>query len=268
LGRTTPRCVPDVIDFFRYKPVAYNVVDPQGTPDRNETLNISKDELLHQRIMPYSELGVFNEKTAESMRTFTFSSHSILVKILQILSQHFALNGDNYLPNLHAMEKVSEDHLRLVKYSYSQPGDIMLERHTDFGSLTLLITHERGLQILDETTKAWLWVEPKQGAAIINIGDALVKFTNGILHSVQHRVVNPNNVPEGAVKYSLGYFMRPDSGVLLRALDSEFIPKPEEEEEEMTSKEWQDYRVAVSRIGNFNKETDWVHLKGTASSWD
>jgi hypothetical protein len=51
-----------------------------------------------------------------------------------------------------------------------------------------------GLQVWSESARKagplepdsegeWLWVKPKKGCAIINLGDAMVRFTNGALCS-------------------------------------------------------------------------------------
>lgn len=41
----------------------------------------------------------------------------------------------------------------------------------------------------DDDTAEWMWVRPKKGCAIVNLGDAAVKFTNGVLCSGRHRVI-------------------------------------------------------------------------------
>lgn len=51
-----------------------------------------------------------------------------------------------------------------------------------------------GLQVWSESARRagplepdsegeWLWVKPKKGCAIVNLGDAMVRFTNGALCS-------------------------------------------------------------------------------------
>lgn len=45
------------------------------------------------------------------------------------------------------------------------------------------------LDFADDNSGEWLWVKPKKGCAIVNLGDAAVKFTNGVLCSGRHRVI-------------------------------------------------------------------------------
>jgi isopenicillin N synthase-like dioxygenase len=72
--------------------------------------------------------------------------------------------------------------------------EIQTPSHTDFGSITLLMNWLGGLQVWSESARKagplepdsegeWLWVKPKKGCAIINLGDAMVRFTNGALCS-------------------------------------------------------------------------------------
>lgn len=71
-----------------------------------------------------------------------------------------------------------------------------LLNHTDIGAITFLCSAVGGLQILtpgsdpaDEA--AWRYVRPEPNCAIINLGDALVEWSGGILRSNMHRVTYP-----------------------------------------------------------------------------
>jgi isopenicillin N synthase-like dioxygenase len=109
------------------------------------------------------------------------------------------------------------------------PGDqrTSLLAHTDFGSLTLLWNILGGLQILppiagdsdpDSVSGTWQFVLPETGYAVVNIGDALVSFTNGVLRSNVHRVTAPPSKQAEFERYSAGYFMRTGDEVIMRPL--------------------------------------------------
>jgi isopenicillin N synthase-like dioxygenase len=54
------------------------------------------------------------------------------------------------------------------------------------------------------------------GHAVINLGDAMVKFTNGALKSAKHRVV-PSPGEQGELeRYSVVYFVRPCHDSLMK----------------------------------------------------
>lgn len=118
-----------------------------------------------------------------------------------------------------------------------------------------------GLQVWSESSRSailtdgqpdvpgeWLWVVPKPGCAIVNLGDAAVKFTNGAFCSGRHRVI-PAPGPQGKFpRYSVVYFVRPEDNVIMEALEGNGIPKQQqegEEEEKLTASEWI-YRQALN----------------------
>lgn len=192
------------------------------------------------------------ESQRELLKAFMTEAHSIVVLLLEILNDDLGLPQDT-LPSLHRLHMCSGDQVRFIK-APSQPVDdrkTALGAHTDFGSITVLFNRLGGLQILppgDDAT--WCYVKPLPGHAIINLGDALVKFTNGLLRSNIHRVVAPPGEQAAHTRYSLVYFSRPEEDVLLRRLQGTArIPElqPGEKEEEIRSKDWILRRAMASR---------------------
>ena len=86
-----------------------------------------------------------------------------------------------------------------------------------------------------------MYVKPLRGHCIINLGDAMTKFTGGLLRSNIHRVVSPPGEQATETRYSVVYFSRPEDEVVLRRLEGGIIPRAndgEDEGEAMNSKEW------------------------------
>lgn len=108
-------------------------------------------------------------------------------------------------------------------------------------------------------------MKPLPGHAVVNLGDAMVKFTAGVLRSNLHRVVNPPGEQAETTRMSLVYFARPEDDVFLKVLDgSEIVDayrdanKEYHHEEEITSKEWI-LRRALGR----RRDGDWQKSGGT-----
>lgn len=165
------------------------------------------------------------------------------------LEQHLQIPAGN-LAQLHRISARSGDHVRFIQAS-AHPWDDELAKqgeHTDFGTLTILMNWLGGLQIRHPETQEWVYVKPIPGSAIVNLGDACVKFTAGILRSNVHRVVPPAPPQDGLQRNSLVYFSRPEDEVVLKRLKGGLIdqqPRDEKEEEmEMTAQEWT-YRRSV-----------------------
>jgi isopenicillin N synthase-like dioxygenase len=147
------------------------------------------------------------------------------------------------LANLHRIGEGSGDHVRFNKTAPNTFSEAKVKQneHTDFGSLTILFNWLGGLQIRLPETSEWVYVRPIPRSAVVNLGDAMVKFTAGLLRSNIHRVAPPLPPQDSLDRYSLVYFSRPENAVVLRRLEGGLIdaqPQAEKKEVEMTSEEW------------------------------
>jgi len=104
--------------------------------------------------------------------------------------------------------------LRLLHY-VRQPNirehkSVNMGAHTDYECLTLLHTRNQGLQVMaqDDT---WIDVPVDPNVLIVNIGDMMEAWTNGIFRSTPHRVLNLS--PE---RYSLPYFVATNHDTLIK----------------------------------------------------
>ncbi|KAJ5925498.1 hypothetical protein N7454_008137 [Penicillium verhagenii] len=248
--------------YFGYKGQGVAVVDKEGNLDRNEFYNVSKDDILGiTEQLPAPTLLHQNRKLLSS---FMHSAHTIVTLILAILNTKLGL-PPNTLQNLHRQSALSGDQVRWVKAPPQPSNDrrVALGQHTDFGSVTVLLNRLGGLQVQLPSTDEWVYVRPLPGHAIINLGDAMVKFSNGLLRSNIHRVSAPPGAQAEWTRYSLVYFARPEDKVILRRLEGDAIPKLEGQvEEEISSKEWI-IRRALGRRVNLGQEIDYEKSAGT-----
>lgn len=201
------------------------------------------------------------------LKSFMSNAHSIVTLILSLLNGHLAL-AESTLPNMHRHDHATGDQVRFIK-APPQPVDdrrVALGQHTDFGSVTVLFNRIGGLQILPPGTGSeWCYVRPLPGHAIINLGDALVKFTNGLLRSNIHRVVSPPGPQADTTRYSLVYFSRPEEDVFLKRLEgsTRIPPLPEDVvEEEIRSKDWIIRRGLGNRV-DLHQKIDYEKNMGT-----
>lgn len=87
------------------------------------------------------------------------------------------------------------------------------------------------------------------------MGDAMVKFTNGIIRSNLHRVAYAPGKQAVHDRYSLAYFSRPLDNVLMKALSAgEHKSSSDEHANEQengiyTAKEWVAQRADIYRKG-------------------
>lgn len=252
--------------YFGYKGLGSGVVDSKGTRDRNEFYNTSKDDHLGiSERLPAPPI-LQKEDSRALLKSYMQRSHAIVTLILGQLNSRLGLPSDT-LQSLHRLRGVSGDQVRWVR-SPPQPMDdrkMALGEHTDFGSVTILFNRLGGLQILPPGGEDWCYVKPLKGHCVVNLGDAMVKFTAGILRSNIHRVVNPPGAQGDSTRMSLVYFARPEDEVVLKVLEgSETIDEKRRQqsgsgdEEKITAKEWIMRRAMGRRAGG-----DWAKSAGT-----
>ncbi|KAH9904400.1 hypothetical protein F4778DRAFT_61393 [Xylariomycetidae sp. FL2044] len=122
------------------------------------------------------------------------------------------------------MQLISNQHcqLRLLHYppiSREKLETQLLTRlpaHTDWGTFTILFQDQHGgLELKDPHEGQFLLAEPQEDTLVLNIGDMLERFTNGLFTSAVHRV----SVPDAAAvassgipaRYSVPFFVMPGS---------------------------------------------------------
>lgn len=108
--------------------------------------------------------------------------------------------------------------LRLLHYPVrpaDAPDDLYGSApHCDFGFITLLAQDDvGGLQVMSPEGD-WLDVQPMPGAFLMNVGDMLHQWSNGILRSTPHRVINVS----GVERYSCPFFFDPHVSTVIAPL--------------------------------------------------
>ncbi len=102
------------------------------------------------------------------------------------------------------------------------PGQIRSGAHTDYGTITLLMTEDRpgGLQVMGMDGE-WHDLKPVPGAFIVNLGDMMACWTNDRWRSTLHRVVNPpSGAGAAARRLSIVYFHTPNHDALIECIPS------------------------------------------------
>lgn len=136
----------------------------------------------------------------------------------------YVRKGDNTLRLLH-YPPVAKD---AFKAGRERAG-----AHTDYGSVTFLFQDSAGgLQVERPGGKGvFVDVKPVEGAIVLNSGDLLARWSNDIIRSTLHRVVEPPRKEGGhdvredgfyPARYSVAYFCNPDFDRWIEALPGTF----------------------------------------------
>eukprot|EP00882_Tetradesmus_deserticola_P026949 GHRQ01029774.1.p1 GENE.GHRQ01029774.1~~GHRQ01029774.1.p1 ORF type:complete len:192 (+),score=75.26 GHRQ01029774.1:466-1041(+) len=127
------------------------------------------------------------------------------MRLLRLLALSLALPADYFAPHFtHPMVALRPLHYT-AEVSAPASGVFGAGAHSDYGMLTLLATDEvPGLQV--HLDGSWQAVQPLAGAFIVNLGDMLERWTNGLFKSTLHRVINTT----GQERYSIPFFFEPN----------------------------------------------------------
>lgn len=221
----------------------YETLDPknQRVGDYKEAFNFGEfvdgkaQQPLPLTIVPYeTQIGAFRDLC-----------YQMCLKINTLLGIGLDVQPPDFFTSAHLVEKGrSGTTLRFLYYpplgnTDADREDVRAGAHSDYGSITMLfrLKGQAGLEIL---TKEETWVpvpvcppgteDDSAPPILVNIGDLLSYWTNGLLRSTVHRVVFPGpgkSIVEGETdseaRYSIAFFCHPVGTTDLTPVPSERV---------------------------------------------
>ena len=190
------------------------------------------------------------QKNDAALRDFHARCRKVATRVLRLIALGLEIEDVNWLVRSH--EKASQAS-RLLYYpalpndsDYDPSADIGAGAHSDYGSITLLFTrpNQPGLEILTPGEGTWASVPvfPESYHSktfppiVVNIGDLLSYWTNGLLKSTVHRVVltapETHDHPDGnknSDRFSIAIFVQPADDTLLTPIPSPLVEERAEE---------------------------------------
>jgi isopenicillin N synthase-like dioxygenase len=119
----------------------------------------------------------------------------------------------------HSIDALKMNNYTLPEGEIDLTGELTgMGAHTDFGILTVLWADQvPGLQVLDSAGR-WHDVQPADGALLVNLGDAMARWTNDRWRSTVHRVDPP--VVDGRIirRRSAAFFFDGNHDAVIRTL--------------------------------------------------
>jgi len=194
LGNETP---PDLKESFSIGPIER----PPPAPDCSDA-----DFRVAANLWPREPIEL-----REAWSTYYRAMGELAARIMQIFAVALDLPEDFFVDKIDqhpsAMRALNYPHLSTL----AQPGQLRAGAHTDFGSLTILLSEPRpgGLEIFTPAD-GWLAIPFVPDAFIVNIGDLMARWTNDRWVSTLHRVACPS--PEGGCtrRQSIAFFHQPN----------------------------------------------------------
>jgi len=191
---------PDLKEFFQFgQTIEAGQTPPEYYPDN----------------VKVGDLPDFYPRFLEAYRAFERSGGALLSAI----ALHLGLQEEHFNAHIHMGNSI----LRAIHYPpiVREPQSaIRAEQHEDINLITLLVgASADGLEILSKDNE-WLPIKAGPNEIVVNVGDMLQRLTNDRLKSTTHRVINPPRELWGTSRYSIPFFLHPQSNMSLACLSS------------------------------------------------
>lgn len=192
-------------------------ITTEFSPDDPDVL---ADKPLHQvnrwpKAMPELRTAMleYNDRTA----ALSYDLLSLFALGLDLPEDTFAKYFDKPMNRLRLMHYPPQD-------AMDASEQLGVRAHTDPGTVTLLSQDEvGGLEVLMPSGD-WYAVPPIPGTYVINIGEMLKIWTDGVFAATPHRVINRFGVD----RYSVPFFANPDFDAVIEPLIKNPNPEPRE----------------------------------------
>jgi isopenicillin N synthase-like dioxygenase len=205
-----------------FEPIATQVLDAGTPPDLKESFYLGR-ELGPDH--PYVRAGLAGYGAnqwpggipgfREQMETYLVALGALAVDMMRVLALSLELVRDYFDPMMREPMPV----LRLIHYP-PHPADARTNQlgagaHTDWGALTFLLQDDSGGLEVQNVAGDWVAAPPVPGTFVVNLGDMIERWTNGLYRSTLHRVLNRARARS---RYSVPYFSNPDFNARVECL--------------------------------------------------
>ena len=238
----------DVKKKYAYSGVKENIgynwleeerLTPTKPGDLKESYNwVSPDRMLEQ-YWP-DEIPEFKPMAQKILRISQLLTYDFLYRFESILKLPRGRLVEQHLDGSATM--------RMIHYPpYDggiKEGQLRGNEHTDYGSITLLWRFDdvEALQVYDKKDDVWVTVPTVENSIVLNVADMFQRWTNDLLKSTPHRVVNVNM---DRSRYSMPYFVDPGRDVIIKNLTIQPRKYPP-----ISAYEYLKWRLAQSYVDN------------------
>ena len=207
-----------------YEPIGGQILDSQDAtaekapPDLKESFYIAM-ELPAEHPWARKKIRSFGHNQwpdlpgfKEQMLAYQAAVRELGERLLAMLALSLELPEDFFVP-FYDMPGTT---LRLLRYpphpAAALANQLGAGAHTDWGGITLLAQDDLGGLEVRNTANEWIQATPVPGTFVVNLGDLMQRWTNGVYRFNMHRVKNNSSSRD---RYSIPFFYspRPDSRI-------------------------------------------------------
>ena len=203
----------------------------EGCPDLKESIEIGREgEEEYPNRWPDFEGDNRGADFKRVMQEFFLQCKDLHCLVMRAIALGMGLDEDFF----DSFTEKGDNSLRLLHYPAVSKSvfekskqQMRAGEHSDYGSITLLFQDQRGgLQVMTPSGK-FIDATPIEGTVVVNAGDLLARWSNDLIKSTKHRVVEPPAVVKRdgeaqeeyhPARYSVAYFCNPDYQRWIEAL--------------------------------------------------
>ncbi|KAI7849432.1 hypothetical protein BDC45DRAFT_520758 [Circinella umbellata] len=220
-------------DNHGYSELYQETLDPENQKQGDHKEGFNFRNFVNGK--PYAPLPPIFEKEQPFIEEFSRACHGTAMRILQAFAIALEIpeeeGGAKWFSDRHTYDRQSGEVLRFLKYprggESTYKETVRAGAHSDYGSITLLFQKDvPGLEVKASRTE-WISAPLIENSILVNVGDQLQEWTNGLFKSTLHRVTF---LPEHAHvdRYSMPVFIHPEDDTLLSPIPSSIVPPPSE----------------------------------------
>ena len=160
-----------------------------------------------------------------ALEAYYSAMSELVARIMTLFAEALALPSDFFDSRIDRHTSA----LRLLNYpalsEAPAPGQLRAGAHTDYGTVTVLLAGDApgGLEVLvpSRTGDRWTAVPVVAESLIVNLGDAMARWTNDRWRSTLHRVVTPpTSVASTSRRQSIAFFHNANWDAVIECIPS------------------------------------------------
>lgn len=214
--------------FVGYEPLGVQVTDSQDPKVKASPPDLKEAFFIGTEIgpdHPYAGKAIrgygYNQwpeglpRFREDILAYHAAVSDLSMRVVRLLALSLDLPAD-YFAEMFDMPNTT---LRLLKYP-PQPANAAFNQmgagaHTDWGGVTLLVQDDVGGLEVRNADGDWIRATPIPGTFVVNLGDLVKRWTNGLYNSNLHRVMNNSS---GRDRFSIPFFFGPRPSAVITPL--------------------------------------------------
>lgn len=232
-----------------------------SNPDLKESMEIGKEGVEG---MPNQWPDRFGDEEGPvftaAMKEFHLTCQKLHMDVMRAIAVGMNLEEGYFDPYTDA----GDNNLRLLHYPpvrksvfKENPNQVRAGEHSDYGSITLLFQDAVGGLEVKSPKGTWVRATPIPGTIVVNAGDLLSRWSNDIISSTKHRVIQPPpkagemedaDDPDAKfpARYSIAYFCNPNADKLIQTIPGTYTDESSKKYKPVTSGDYITTRLAAT----------------------